>query len=271
MFLSTLGRGTFAVAIFGAGIAACSDDTGNDGLNSRSETTAGSATSSTTDATPTTAPAPTTSSPLDSPEVNAVSWERVNLGFVSAYVLSRSGEAAIVDTGVGGSAAEIEAALGSVGLGWEAVGHVILTHSHGDHIGSIADVLEAAPAAQAYAGAEDIPQINAPRELIAVSDGDSVFGLAIVATPGHTPGHISVLDVAGRVLLAGDALNGGDAVGGEAGTIAGANPQFTADIVVADDSVRKLAGLDIETILFGHGQPIESDAGAQLTALAASI
>ena len=73
-----------------------------------------------------------------------VAWERVNLGFVSAYILSRGGEAAIVDTGVGGSADAIEQSLTAVGLDWSAVGHLILTHKHGDHAGSAADVLERA-------------------------------------------------------------------------------------------------------------------------------
>ena len=63
-------------------------------------------------------------------------WERVNLGFVSAYLLIRGGEAALVDTGEAGSEAAIESSLTSIGLGWSAVGHVIITHNHGDHSGS---------------------------------------------------------------------------------------------------------------------------------------
>ena len=53
-------------------------------------------------------------------EAGAPAWTRVNLGFVSAYILVRGGEAAIVDTGVAGSARAIEAALGAVGLDWAA-------------------------------------------------------------------------------------------------------------------------------------------------------
>ena len=41
-----------------------------------------------------------------------------------------------------------------------AVGHLILTHHHGDHAGSAADVMERAPSAAGYAGAEDIPEID---------------------------------------------------------------------------------------------------------------
>lgn len=276
-FLSQLGRGTFAVAVLGVTAAACADN-GGDATSAPGLTTS-TAPTTPRDPTTTTAPPDTTVAPPDTtaaPPTTAaqgtpVTWERVSLGFVSAYVLARNGEAAVVDTGVAGSAGDIAAALETLGLGWDAVGHVILTHSHGDHVGSAGDVLTRAAAATAYAGAADIPQIAAPRELVAVADGDAVFGLQIIATPGHTPGHISVFDPPGRLLVAGDALNGADAMGGPAGDVAGANPQFTADLVAADDSVRKLASLDVDTILFGHGEPVVSGAGDKLTELAGAI
>ena len=75
--------------------------------------------------------------------------------FVSAYVLARGGEAAVVDTGTAGSEGDIAAALERIGLGWDAVGHVIVTHLHGDHAGGLAAVLGAAPDATGYAGQED--------------------------------------------------------------------------------------------------------------------
>jgi glyoxylase-like metal-dependent hydrolase (beta-lactamase superfamily II) len=194
-----------------------------------------------------------------------VTWERVNLGFVSAYVLARGGEATIVDTGVSGSEGDIETSLGALGLGWDDVGHVIITHLHPDHQGSLPAVMNLAPGATGYAGAGDIPRITAPRELVAVGDGDSVFDLDIIATPGHTPGHISVLDQQGGILVAGDALNGSD------GRVIGANPDFTSDIVAADESVAKLALFTYGTALFGHGEPVVGDASGQVAALAASI
>ena len=94
------------------------------------------------------------------------SWHRVDLGFVSAYVLARGGEAAVVDTGVPGNEGAILEALEAAGLGWSDVGHVILTHRHQDHVGSAPAVLDAAPGAAAYAGAADIPAIDVPRALV---------------------------------------------------------------------------------------------------------
>jgi glyoxylase-like metal-dependent hydrolase (beta-lactamase superfamily II) len=204
------------------------------------------------------------SSPPGGSGGDAVTWERVNLGFVSAYVLVRAGEAAIVDSGVAGSADDIEASLTAAGLDWPAVGHLILTHHHNDHQGSAADVLERAPQAAGYAGAEDIPAITVPRPLTAVGDGDDVFGLRIVTTPGHTAGSISVHDPVGGLLVAGDALRI------EAGKPALPGGQFTVDMNQAKQSIVKLGGLTFETLLVGHGDPIESGASAAVAALGAA-
>jgi glyoxylase-like metal-dependent hydrolase (beta-lactamase superfamily II) len=215
-------------------------------------------------------------------------WQRLPLndGFVYAYVLVRAGEAAIVDTGglIGSNRSvvpigpgntlppmppsplpisaitsnedDILVALEAVGLGWTNVGHVIVTHWHPDHAGSAAAILEAAPDAQGYAGAEDIPHIVVPRPLVPVHDGDDVFGLRIVTTPGHTPGHIAVLDEALGVLVVGDALTTND------GRPTSPPVSSTEDMDEALRSVAKIAALDFETLLVGHGEPIESGAPA---------
>lgn len=98
-----------------------------------------------------------------------------------------------------------------------------------------------------------------------LGDGDEVMGLRIVATPGHTAGHVSVLDPAAGLLVAGDALNG------DGGGVLGPNPEFSSDMTAADESVRKLAELDFETVVFGHGDPVTGDAAAQVRELAAGL
>src|SRR5688572_794577 len=67
-------------------------------------------------------------------------WRRVDLSFVSAYLLIRGGEAAVVDLGTAGSGGSIEAGLRAAGVGWNAVRHVILTHQHSDHAGAASEV-----------------------------------------------------------------------------------------------------------------------------------
>ena len=197
-FVTDLGRGAFAVAILG--VAACAPAAPSAGATATAPS--GGASSPPGDGASPSGSASATASTA----AGALAWSRVNLGFVSAYLLVRGGEAALVDTGVENSADAIEAALGALSLGWPAVGHVILTHNHADHAGSAAVVLERAPDAMGYAGAEDIAGITVPRALTPVQDGDRVFDLQVVTTPGHTAGSISVLDPAGSVLVAGDAL-----------------------------------------------------------------
>jgi glyoxylase-like metal-dependent hydrolase (beta-lactamase superfamily II) len=261
LFLADLGRGTVALAV--VGIAGCgparSTGTAAGSNASPAASVAASAVPSAGSAAPS-LPPPAGSSTASG---GGTTWERVDLGFVSAYVLARGGEAAIVDTGTAGSEDDIAAGLEGIGLGWDAVGHVILTHLHGDHVGSLGAVLDAAADATGYAGAEDLPGISAPRPLVAVADGDDVFGLTIVATPGHTPGSISVLDEAGGILVAGDALGTSD------GAVQGSNPQFTADMDAAMASVAKLGALRFETLLVGHGDPILSGASELVAAAAA--
>lgn len=270
-FLADLGRGTLAIAVFSPLVLACSSDDDTSGALTvvPSAAPTGDATGSSLPTTASTetslAPSSVESDPASTqPPNQPVAVRRVDLGFVSAYVLVRGREAAVVDTGVEGSAAAIEEALRATSLDWSAVGHVILTHHHFDHAGSIAAVLDAATTATAYAGAADIASIAAPRAVSAVADGEEVFGVQIIGTPGHTAGHISVFDPAGGILIAGDAINNVD-------ELTGPNPQFSADMVTALASAKRLAELPVDTVYFGHGEPIERDAGSRLVDLAASL
>ena len=260
-FLADLGRGAFALAV--VTVAACNPS------GQATQRPLGSAAppasppgSAGPDGSDSPAPSGRSGAP---PSGDGVGWERVNLGFVSAYILVRGGEAAIVDTGVEGSAEDIERSLVGVGLTYGDVGHLILTHHHGDHVGSADQVLTFATEATGYAGAEDIPRISAmPRPLTAVADGDEVFGLQIVTTPGHTAGSISVLDPVGGLLVAGDAL------GTNGGRPALPGAQFTEDMDIAKQSVVKLGRLEFETLLVGHGEPIEGGAAAAVAELGAA-
>jgi glyoxylase-like metal-dependent hydrolase (beta-lactamase superfamily II) len=256
-FMRAIGKGSAAVAL--VGVAACStDEPAATTLPTESSTTSSGT------ATPTTVTAgaePSTTSP---PSASG-EWARVNLGFVSAYVFVRGGEAALIDTGTSGSASQVESTLGDLGLGWGDLSTIVLTHHHGDHVGSLPAIMEAAGSATAYAGAEDIPNITSPRPVSSVADGDIVFGLEVITTPGHTPGHISILDPSGAALIAGDAIVG------EGGGVAGPPAQFTADPDTANSSIAKLGGFEYEIVYFGHGEPITDDGSAQVADLASGL
>ena len=253
MALAEMGKAGLAVAVFG--VAACSNETTSLPTNSPGSTIGSIPTTTSS------VPAETTTTLL-----TGSSFERVDLGFVSAYILYRGGEAALVDTGVSGSETDIEGALDTIGLGWDAVGHVIVTHKHPDHQGSLGAIVALAPSAQVYAGAEDIPAMESVASPIAVGDGEQVFGLEIIETPGHTAGHISVLDVVAGILVTGDALNGVPS-----GGVAGPDSGFSEDMTAAIESVAKLGGFTYEVALFGHGPPVLVGASGMVESLAPSL
>ncbi|MEN8240095.1 MAG: MBL fold metallo-hydrolase [Actinomycetota bacterium] len=254
-FLRTAGTGAIGIAVFGVVTAACSSSSPS------VLTTTTTPAAATTAATSTTATVVTTTG---APVTDLVTSKRVNLDFVSAYVIDRGDGLVIIDTGVQGSLPAIEAVLAEYGRPWSDVGYVIATHKHGDHIGSWGAVTDAAPDAEIFAGGLDIADIPQGREITPLADADMVNGLRTIATPGHTEGHISMLDP-DLGLFTGDALNGAG------GTVIGPNPQFTPDMETAIDSVRTLATFDYETAFFGHGEPVLTGASAAVKELAASL
>lgn len=262
-FLGRAGRAGLGI-VLSTSIVACATDGADEVATSPSD---GSSPDPQPDPT-STADASASASPgaTDEQAQAAFDWRRVDLDVVSAYLLVQDDRAVVVDTGIEGSAPAIEEALVDVGLGWRAVDHVIFTHNHPDHVGSAAAVLEATDA-QAYAGEADILTIASPRPVTPVGDGDDILGLQIIETPGHTPGHISVLDPAGGILVAGDALVGR----ADGGGVAGPPAAYTADMDEAHQSIRKLAGFRFETALFGHGEPVEQGADRRVTEFAADL
>lgn len=203
------------------------------------------------------------SAPLAVEDSPAERWERIAMANVSAYLVVRDGQVALIDTGLSGSADAIRAGLDTVGLDFSAVSDVILTHAHPDHAGSIAAVLDLAEGATGYIGAADLSAVGADVSLTALEGGETIMGLDVIATPGHTPGHISLLDSSLDVLFAGDALIGAD------GAVVGPDARFTDDMGEANRSLAVLAGLSFDTIAFGHGDPVSPDASGQVAELVA--
>ena len=185
-------------------------------------------------------------------------WAQIGDVRASGYVLVRGGEATVVDTGPWCVPVVIEGALTAVGLDWSAVGSVIVTHKHPDHWVGLPPALERAANAVVFAGAADIPHIASPRPIVPVAAGDRIMGLAIIPTPGHTPGHIAVHDEAGGVLVVGDAIGIHD---GKLSPLLGTSE----DVPQMQASVRILAGLAFDTLLPGHGDPIVGGAWEELT------
>lgn len=237
-FLIHAGRASLAVAVLG--VSACTSGPADEPDDPTGEKSEGS---------------------FQNPEAS-LWWERVDLGSVSAYVLLRGNKAAVVDTGNPGSVDAIGEALRSAGADWDVVTDIVLTHNHPDHAGSLTEVALRAPKATVHVGEADSADLAG--NVSVANDGDDIFGLRVIATPGHTLGHISVYDEQLRVLVAGDALT-------NTAGLAGSNPQYTVDLEMATESVRKLAELPVETVLFGHGYPLRRRVQASLKELAATL
>ncbi|MEE1782374.1 MBL fold metallo-hydrolase [Streptomyces sp. SP17BM10] len=205
---------------------------------------------------------------------------------VGAAYLWRDGDGlTLIDTGTADCAWEIEQVLDGDLL------RIVLTHGHEDHTGSaaalaarhgaevVAHRLEApvirGRAAGAPAVLEDFevpiraalpplppaPPCRVDRE---VEDGEVLDfgdGAVVVAVPGHTDGSIALHLPGPRVLFTGDAVaNGGRTMMGV----------FNTDRARAVRSLRKLAELEVETAVFGHGEPIVHGATTALRRAAAA-
>ncbi|NIK78484.1 glyoxylase-like metal-dependent hydrolase (beta-lactamase superfamily II) [Paenibacillus castaneae] len=72
-------------------------------------------------------------------------------------------------------------------------------------------------------------------------------GIVVIATPGHTPGHLSLYHKASKTLIAADSmvvLND---------QLLGPNPQYSIDHPLAIQSLQKFIPYDIKTVVCYHG------------------
>lgn len=171
---------------------------------------------------------------------------------VRCFLVPDSGGIVLVDAGVPGASDAIAGALRRIGAGWSDVTDIVLTHSHFDHVGGLAEVVMRTPEATIWAGALDIPAIPLVdgRAIGPLREGDRVRDLSVLETPGHTPGHISLLlDTASLVLV-------GDLVGSLDGALTFGPSQFTADAVLSGRSLERVVGLDMERLVFSHGAEV---------------
>jgi glyoxylase-like metal-dependent hydrolase (beta-lactamase superfamily II) len=208
-----------------------------------------------------------------------------------AYLWRGADGLTLIDSGVPRSAPAIGVAIEGLGHRREDVRRLLLTHHHGDHVGSAAEITgwgdvtvyahraeapvirgdqpglpprladwERSLLAEVQADMPDDPvvPVRVDREL---DDGDLVdLGgeqAVAVAAPGHTMGSVAFHLPESRVLFAGDTI----ARGRDGAVMLGV---FNVDSSLAGESFRKQAALDVDVACFGHGDPLTGGAARLL-------
>ncbi len=175
---------------------------------------------------------------------------------VRCYAVAQPSGIVVIDTGMPDAADAIADAVEALGGTFADVRDIVLTHLHMDHIGSLFSIAEQAPLASIYAGGPDSPDIRSPRKVHAMEEGDSVQDLQVLATPGHTPGHVSIFHEGTGTLFI------GDAAATDHGEVVRSPAAFTSDASRAEESLERIAALAPDRILFAHGAEIPSPTGA---------
>jgi glyoxylase-like metal-dependent hydrolase (beta-lactamase superfamily II) len=181
---------------------------------------------------------------------------------VRCFVVADAGGVVLIDTCTPGSTEAIDAALTKPGAAWSDVTDVVLTHSHFDHTGGLTESAELASGATVWAGAQDAPEIPTVggRAVRRLAESDRVGNMRVLHTPGHTPGHVSLLHEAASILFIGDLVGSAD------GALTFGPSAFTADPALSRQSLQRVVDLQPDRILFSHGGEV-SDPGAAIRQL----
>jgi len=198
----------------------------------------------------------------------------------------------LIDTGMPGNAAKIVDYLKSLSKVQTVNCTIVLTHPDIDHAGSVAELQERLGNVKVAIHEADAPRLageKPPKEVpgilgvlfkimspfmrlkpvkpdILLRDGDTIDGLDVIHTPGHTKGSICLYSETLKAIFVGDALRTN-----KDRNLKPSSAAMSLNVEEAKKSIRKLVSYDFELLLPGHGPPILTDASKKLKELATSL
>lgn len=184
----------------------------------------------------------------------------------------------LVDTNMSGSAKGIIDAARQLGA---PIRRIVLTHAHVDHVGSLDALYTLLPEIEVAISARDARFLSGDRSLDPdepqdqlrggypicttkptrlLKAGDVVGSLEVIASPGHTPGHIALFDHRDSTLIAGDAFStkAGIAVAGTMRLLFPFPALATWHRPTAIRSAEALCALKPARLAVGHGSVLEN-------------
>jgi glyoxylase-like metal-dependent hydrolase (beta-lactamase superfamily II) len=209
---------------------------------------------------------------------------------MNCYLVQEDDGLTLVDSTMSSPADDVAAMVKQLG---QELRRIALTHAHGDHVGGVAGVRRRFPGVEVAISERDAPVLAGDRSLRTdeaqtpikgyfvkvdwkpdrlLKPGDRIGSLEVVASPGHTPGHVSFLDVRDRSLIAGDAFQtrGGIAVSGVLRPLFPFPAMATWSKQTALASAVTLRALRPSLLAVGHGDARREPASAMDRAIEAA-